>query len=52
MMTNTGYILALCLTATGHVLANDVWITGTHAEKNITAPIGYGHKLPQHGTNY
>ena len=28
MMKNTGYILALCLTASGHVLAHDVWITG------------------------
>lgn len=27
MMKNTGYILALCLTASGHVLAHDVWIT-------------------------
>ncbi|MDT1518326.1 hypothetical protein RNN71_24455, partial [Escherichia coli] len=37
MMKNTGYILALCLTASGHVLAHDVWITGKQAENNITA---------------
>lgn len=42
MMKNTGYILALCLTASGHVLAHDVWITGKQAENNITAEIGYG----------
>lgn len=41
-MKNTGYILALCLTASGHVLAHDVWITGKQAENNITAEIGYG----------
>ncbi|EFI9180030.1 DUF4198 domain-containing protein, partial [Escherichia coli] len=28
MMKNTGYILALCLTASEHALAHDVWITG------------------------
>ena len=44
MMKNTGYILALCLTASGHVLAHDVWITGKQAENNITAEIGYGRK--------
>lgn len=26
MMKNTGYILALCLTASEHALAHDVWI--------------------------
>ncbi len=38
MMKNTGYILALCLTASGHVLAHDVWITGKQAE-NIDWPL-------------
>ncbi|MCN3150255.1 DUF4198 domain-containing protein, partial [Escherichia coli] len=47
---NTGYILALCLTASGHVLAHDVWITGKQAENNITAEIGYGHNFPSKGT--
>ncbi|MEH5867403.1 hypothetical protein PO631_26905, partial [Escherichia coli] len=37
MMKNTGYILALCLTASGHVLAHDVWITGKQAENNVIA---------------
>lgn len=50
MMKNTGYILALCLTASGHVLAHDVWITGKQAENNITAEIGYGHNFPSKGT--
>lgn len=49
-MKNTGYILALCLTASGHVLAHDVWITGKQAENNITAEIGYGHNFPSKGT--
>lgn len=49
MMKNTGYILALCLTASGHVLAHDVWITGKQAENNVTAEIGYGHNFPQRG---
>ena len=47
MMKNTGYILALCLTASGHVLAHDVWITGKQAENNVIAEIGYGHNSPQ-----
>lgn len=50
MMKNTGYILALCLTASGHVLAHDVWITGKQAENNVTAEIGYGHNFPSKGT--
>ena len=50
MMKNTGYILALCLTASGHVLAHDVWITGKQAENNVIAEIGYGHNFPSKGT--
>ncbi|MBB8771484.1 DUF4198 domain-containing protein, partial [Escherichia coli] len=45
MMKNTGYIVALCLAASGHVLAHDVWITGKQAENNVTAEIGYGHNF-------
>ncbi|EEZ1648903.1 TPA: DUF4198 domain-containing protein, partial [Escherichia coli] len=50
MMKNTGYILALCLTASEHALAHDVWITGKQAENNVTAEIGYGHNFPSKGT--
>ena len=39
MMKNTGYILALCLTASGHVLAHDVWITGKQAENGTVAKL-------------
>lgn len=47
MMKNTGYILALCLAASGQTLAHDVWITGKQAENNVTAEIGYGIISPQ-----
>lgn len=50
MMKNTGYILALCLAASGQTLAHDVWITGKQAENNVTAEIGYGHNFPSKGT--
>ncbi|MDA5210547.1 hypothetical protein O3H73_29795, partial [Escherichia coli] len=37
-------------TASGHVLAHDVWITGKQAENNVIAEIGYGHNFPSKGT--
>lgn len=46
----SGYAAVTAVLLTFSVQAHDVWVTGSPAQKGISAEIGYGHHFPERGT--